>query len=248
VNVSILSVLLGKQLGLDDAALGVLAEGALLHDVGKTRIPIEILHKPAKLDLRERKIIERHPVIGATILAEASDLHGLTPTIALEHHRHVNGGGYPDLGKAVPHTLSQVVAIADVYEAMTGARSYREPALPEQACLLLARLAGTQLNAALVKAFINAVTFFPVGTLVRTSEDEVAVVVRTTPGDPLHPVVALVENADPTRILPTEIDTSLRDRTGAYLRHILQRLQPEHPAEVRGRAPRNEPAFTAANR
>jgi putative nucleotidyltransferase with HDIG domain len=235
VNVSILSVLLGRQLGLDEATLTMLAEGALLHDVGKTRIPLEILHKPAKLDARERKVIERHPVIGATILAEASDLYPLTPTIALEHHRHVNGGGYPDLGSEVPHVLSQVVAIADVYEALTGARSYRDPALPEQACLLLARLAGTQLNAALVKAFVNAVTFFPVGTLIRTSLDEVAVVVRSTPGDPLHPVIALVENADPARPLPAEIDTSARDASGAYLRHIVQRLQPEHPVEVRAR-------------
>jgi putative nucleotidyltransferase with HDIG domain len=246
VNVSILSLLLGRQIGLDEATLKVLAEGALLHDVGKTRIPLEILHKPAKLDARERKAIERHPVIGAAILAEAPELHGLTPTIALEHHRHLNGGGYPDLGRAIPHPLSQVVAVADIYEAMTGARSYREPALPEQACLLLARLAGTQLNGALVKAFVNAVTFFPVGTLVRTSF-EVAVVVRTTPGDPLHPVIALVENADPKRVLPSEIDTSVRDAAGAYRRHIVQRLQPEHPADVRARNARPDSSSSTAN-
>jgi len=239
VNVSILSLLLGRQLNLDDRTLTMLAEGALLHDVGKTRIPREILHKPAKLDARERHVIERHPVLGATILADASDLHPLTPTIALEHHRFVNGGGYPDLGNAVPHVLSQIVAIADVYEAMTGARSYRVPALPEQACLLLARLAGTQLNAALVKAFVNAVTFFPVGTLIRTSRDEVAVVIRPTPGDPLHPVVALVENADPARRLDIEIDTSMRDASGMYVRHIVHRLHPERPVEVRARTARH---------
>jgi putative nucleotidyltransferase with HDIG domain len=238
VNVSILSLLLGRQLNLDEPTLTMLAEGALLHDVGKTRIPKEILHKPAKLDARERHVIERHPVIGAAILAESPDLHALTPTLALEHHRHVSGGGYPDLGKAIPHVLSQIVAIADVYEAMTGARSYREPALPEQACLLLARLAGTQLNPALVKAFVNAITFFPVGTLIRTSCDEVAVVVRPTPGDPLHPVVALVENADPARPLTVEIDTSERDAAGLYLRHIVQRLHSERPVEVRARTAR----------
>jgi hypothetical protein len=122
---------------------------------------------------------------------------------------------------------------------MTGARSYRVPALPEQACLLLARLAGTQLNAALVKAFVNAVTFFPVGTLIRTSRDEVAVVIRPTPGDPLHPVVALVENADPARRLDIEIDTSMRDASGMYVRHIVHRLHPERPVEVRARTARH---------
>ena len=115
----------------------------------------------------------------------------LTPTVALEHHRGVDGAGYPDLGEhAVPHFLSQIVSVADIYEAITGARSYQDPAAPEQACLILARLAGTKLNTALVKAFVNAISFFPLGIVVRTNRDELGVVIRTTHGEPLHPVIA----------------------------------------------------------
>ena len=99
----------------------------------------------------------------------------------------------------MPHFLSQVVAVADIYEAMTGARSYQEPAMPEQACLVLARLAGTKLNTALVKAFVNAISFFPLGSVVRTDRDEVGVVIRTNPGEPLHPVIALM-GADYQRV------------------------------------------------
>ncbi len=230
VNVSILSLLLGRQIGLDEAAQATLVEGALLHDVGKTRVPVEILRKPAALDQRERRIIERHTIHGAMMLVEVPGLDPLTPTIALEHHRHVTGAGYPDLGAARPHALSRIVSVADVYEALTGARAYRPPALPEQACLILARVAGTQLDAALVKAFVGAVTFFPVGTLVRTSRDEVGVVVRSNATDPLHPVIDLVQDLDPSKRLSHELDLSVRANDGSYVRHIVQSLHPPRVA------------------
>jgi putative nucleotidyltransferase with HDIG domain len=231
VNVAIISVLLGRRLGLDEAKLSWLGEGALLHDVGKLQVPVEILKKPAQLDRRERTIVERHPSTGAAMLVNVPDLAPLTPTLALEHHRHFVGSGYPDLGEgAIPHLLSQIVAIADIYEAMTGARSYRDPALPEQACLVLARLGGTQLNPAFVRAFVGIVTFFPIGTLVRTTLDEVGIVVRTSAHDPLHPVIALAEDLQTLDSRTPEIDLSERDNHGTYRRHVAHSLVPAAPA------------------
>jgi len=225
VNVATLSLLIGKQIGLDQAATSALAEAALLHDIGKTRIPLEILKKPSALDKRERRMMEAHTTHGAEILVEVDGLRPLTPTVALEHHRGVDGSGYPDLGEvAVPHFLSQLVAVADIYEAMTGARSYQDPAMPEQACLVLARLAGTKLNTALVKAFVNAISFFPLGSVVRTDRDELGVVVRTNATEPLHPVIALI-GAGRER-LPGEIDTSRRAVSGQYERHVVETLRP----------------------
>jgi putative nucleotidyltransferase with HDIG domain len=229
VNVATLSLLIGRQLGLDAAATAALGEAALLHDIGKTRIPLEVLRKPGALDKRERKLMEAHTTYGAEILVDVDGLRPLTPTVALEHHRSVAGGGYPDLGvAAVPHLMSQIVSVADIYEAMTGARSYQDPATPEQACLVLARLAGAKLNTALVKAFVNAVSFFPLGSVVRTDRDEVGVVVRTNPSEPLHPVIALL-GAEHQRVGP-EIDTSRRDHTGSYERHVVETLRP--PAQL----------------
>jgi hypothetical protein len=124
--------------------------------------------------------------------------------------------------------MSQIVSVADVYEAATGARSYREPMRPEQACLVLARLAGTKLNTALVKAFVAAVTFFPLGSLVRTNRDETGVVIRTNPKNPLHPVLSLVSD-DLDRLLG-EVDTSTCDTSGAYERQIVSSL----PSRERG--------------
>jgi HD-GYP domain-containing protein (c-di-GMP phosphodiesterase class II) len=154
----------------------------------------------------------------------------MTPIVALEHHRSAKGAGYPDLGSDVPHLMSQLVSVADIYEAMTGARSYQDATLPERACLVLARLAGDKLNTVLVKAFVNAITFFPLGSVVRTDRGEVGVVVRTNSGDPLHPVLALGDERLQT---PRGwIDTSARDASGSYERHVLETVVPPEGFDV----------------
>jgi putative nucleotidyltransferase with HDIG domain len=231
VNVSVLSLLLGRQVGLDEPTLAALVEGALLHDVGKTQIPLEIVKKAGALDKNERKTIESHTTLGAEILVQTSGLHPLTPTIALEHHRGVKGTGYPDLGTAVPHPMSQIVSVADIYEAITGARTYQDPTPPERACLIMARLAGEKLNTALVKTFVNAITFFPIGSLVRTTRHELGLVVGINQGEPLHPVIRVL---DQLTYEPTEfVNTAARDAAGAYERHIKQTLPVPEGLDVR---------------
>jgi HD-GYP domain-containing protein (c-di-GMP phosphodiesterase class II) len=229
VNVAVLSLLLGRQLGLDDQVLANLVEAGVLHDVGKTRIPLDVVKKPGTLDKRERKLMEAHPVLGAELLLQVDGLAPLTPLVALEHHRSVVGGGYPNLGDGVvPHVMSQIVSVADIYEAVTGARSYQQPTPPERACLLLARLAGSKLNTALVKAFVNAITFFPVGSVVRTSRGELGVVLRTTVGDPLHPVIQLV--GEDWRTPLGVLDTSARGGGEDYRCHIVETVVPSSDA------------------
>jgi len=231
VNVSLLSLVIARQIGLDDATLAAVVEAALLHDIGKTRIPLEIVKKPGALDKRERKMIEAHTTFGAEILVQTEGLRPLTPTVALEHHRAVSGAGYPDLGNAVPHIMSQIVSVADIYEAITGARSYQDPTPPERACLILARLAGDKLNTSLVKSFVKAITFFPMGCLVRTTLDEFGVVVQTNGGDPLHPIIAVTESS--FEAPGPRIDLSERDSTGAYARHVAETLPAPASFDIR---------------
>jgi putative nucleotidyltransferase with HDIG domain len=231
VNVSVLSLLLGKQVGLDEATLAALVEAALLHDVGKTQIPLEVVKKAGALDKHERKLIEAHTTLGAEILVQTEGLHPLTPTVALEHHRGVKGTGYPDLGNAIPHPMSQIVSVADIYEAITGARTYQDPTPPERACLIMARLAGDKLNTALVKTFVNAITFFPLGSLVRTNRNELGLVIETNRGEPLHPVIRLVDEA--THVPLQRVDTATRDSSGAYERHISQTVPAPQGLDLR---------------
>jgi putative nucleotidyltransferase with HDIG domain len=219
VNVAMLSLLLGKQVGLDDATAAALVEAALLHDIGKTKIPLEIVKKPGALDKRERALIESHTTLGSEILMQTEGLHPLTPIVALEHHRGVKGSGYPNLGTAIPHPMSQIVSVADIYEALTGARTYQDAKPPERACLILARFAGDKLNTALVKTFVNAITFFPIGSCVRTNRDERGVVVQTNHREPLHPMIALIrDDGQPG----DRIDTAARAAGGSYERHIVE--------------------------
>ena len=220
VNVSMLSLLIGRQIGLDGQQIVALVEAALLHDIGKTRVPLEVVQKPGALDRSERKLIEAHAAYGGEILAGTAGLRPLTPTVALEHHRSMTGGGYPDLGAGViPHPMSQIVSVADVYEALTGARSYKEPTPPERACVILARISGEQLNSSLVKAFVSTVSFFPIGSFVRTNRDEIGVVIRTNAHDPLRPVIAILR--DDLLAVKAEVDLTSSSGEG---RHVVETI------------------------
>jgi len=95
---------------------------------------------------------------------------------------------------------------------------------------VLARLAGTKLNTSIVKAFVSAISFFPIGSIVRTSHDEVGVVIRTNDGEPLHPVIALIDSSNDR--LPGDIDTSARDGSGGYVRHVTETLRPPEGLDV----------------
>ncbi len=223
VNVALLSVRLGERLGLEKPELMQLAEAALLHDVGKTRVPVDILTKTGRPTEREWRVIRRHPLIGAEILSELEGLGPLTPVVALEHHLDFSGGGYPDLGDdRRPHAISQIVSVVDVYESVTGARTYREPATPDRACVILARMAGDKLNPALVKAFVSVVTFFPIGSIVRTTRDEVGIVVRTHEDDALHPGIVLVDPGAPDAQADQFHDLRERNDGGEFLRDVVE--------------------------
>jgi putative nucleotidyltransferase with HDIG domain len=224
VNVAALAVFLGRRIELDETTLSALAEGALLHDVGKRSIPREIISKPGKLTEHEWRIVKRHPVVGAELLAPISGLGAMTPTLALEHHRDFAGGGYPDLGDEKPTPLSQLLSVVDVYEALTGARSYRPPLPPDEACLMLAKMSGDKLNPNLVRAFISLITFFPIGTAVRTSQGEVGIVIETCEDEPLHPTIVVVEREGAAVAPGYTVNTADRDERGGYLRHILETL------------------------
>jgi hypothetical protein len=118
--------------------------------------------------------------------------------------------------------MSQIVSVADIYEAITGARTYQAPTPPERACLIIARMAGEKLNTGLVKKFVNTITFFPVGSLVRTNRNELGLVVETNRREPLHPVLALVDEETYRSI--GRLDTAEREPSGGYARHISQSM------------------------
>jgi HD-GYP domain-containing protein (c-di-GMP phosphodiesterase class II) len=183
VNVCLLSLALGRHLGLDEAALRLLGIGALLHDVGRFFLGDDTAEKRERLSSDDWSRIRLHPQEGATgVLAAARPGEEVLARIVLEHHVRPDGGGYPDLGSARPHPLAQVVALADAYDALTSERPHRSARAPREALRILLDGAGIVHDAALVRAFVDMTGLYPPGSLVRLGSGEVAAVLPSATG------------------------------------------------------------------
>jgi putative nucleotidyltransferase with HDIG domain len=161
-RVSALSVIIGRQMGLDQPQLDVLRLGALLHDIGKIGVADRVLQKNGPLTQEEFEIIKTHPALGAHILREIPFLSAHIPIVEL-HHERPDGRGYPRglLGHATP-VLARVVHVADAFDAMTTARAYRPAQTSTHAISELWRYAGSQFDTEVVEAFVAAWSAMPV--------------------------------------------------------------------------------------
>ncbi len=234
VNVCILSVSIGKRLGLTRQQLYDLGLAALLHDVGKSRIPSEILNKPGRFEPDEWRIMQTHSWWGVLTLF---DLRGFAEIpyramiVAHEHHMRVDLKGYPKMRRVQELSLySKIVSAADTYDAATQRRSYRTlPIQPDQILREMWDAGGRAYDTALVKALINLLGIYPVGTCVILDTYELAVVHSANP-DPtqLHrPIVRIVCGADGSRFDSGELaDLSQTDGSGNFRRSIIKVADP----------------------
>lgn len=158
VNVGILSMSQAEALGFTGEQLHQVGVASLLHDVGKLFIPEEILSKPGRLSDDERKVIETHTTKGARYLMGLDGIPKLAVLAALEHHLKFNGAGYPAIkGGWTPNIASQIIAIADVFDAMRSRRSYSEPHPVEKIAEVLRNGSGTSFNPQLVDRFLKLI-------------------------------------------------------------------------------------------
>ncbi|MDD5556154.1 MAG: HD domain-containing protein [bacterium] len=156
VHVCLLAAALGSRLVSDPHALGLIARAALLHDIGKSFIPREILSRPGGLSEGERETVRRHPVEGARILAETEGIAPVCVVVAYEHHIHFDGGGYPAGAPGRrPHPASLLVQVVDAYDALTTRRPYRDPLPHGDALAVLVREAGTRFEPGMVAEFVR---------------------------------------------------------------------------------------------
>ena len=148
-----------RRCSVSEAELEILEWAGLFHDIGKIGIPDAILLKPGRLDKAERIEMNKHPVKGAEILANAERLKLVVPLVKF-HHEWYNGSGYPDrlIGEEIP-LLARILTVADSYEAMTAIRPYQlRPKTLEQAIVELRKCAGTQFDPTVVEAFVRTRT------------------------------------------------------------------------------------------
>ena len=171
VNVALLSAILGSLCDLSGADLITLVMGGLLHDIGKLIIPPDILTKSEQLSSRDLYIIRMHPEAGRIKLNTLSVPNAqMLAVIAGQHHEHIDGRGYPDhlVGNQI-HRFSRIVAIADVYDALTSARAYKPAYRPHIAYKIMTKCSPGQFDEKLLKLFFDNVAIYPVGTVLRTT-------------------------------------------------------------------------------
>jgi len=156
LNVAVLSMGLAESLGCRPKEVRAIGVAGLLHDIGKIRIPLEVLTKPGKLNDEERAIMNQHPLDGARIIMQTDEDVGMAATVAYEHHIMLNGGGYPALHYNRECTMaSRLVHVCDVYDALSTMRPYREAWPSERVLSYLEERTGTEFDPELVGAFIR---------------------------------------------------------------------------------------------
>jgi len=202
VSVCALMVSFAHALGLDAAAVQEAGLGGLLHDVGKMKVPNEILNKPGRLTGEEFKIMKSHAALSRELLTGTPGISETVIRIASEHHEKLEGCGYP-LGLSGDQISrpGRMAAIVDVYDALTSNRVYHKGMEPSDALKKLLEWSGAHLDGELVQFFIRALGIYPVGSLVRLSDGTLAVVVEQQE-DLLRPTVRVIYDAERGYRLP----------------------------------------------
>ncbi len=181
VRVAMFAVIVGRHLGLPQETQNELGVAALMHDIGKSRIPSEILFKPGLLDQRERAVMEEHAELGARMLMESGDASDMSIAVAWGHHRRFNGQGYPSMPLGSHESpVTRIVNVCDVFEALTAIRPYKKAHTARKAYEIMLSQPGWFCPNAL-SAFFCAVGLYPPGTLVKLTSGHRAQVLA--PGD-----------------------------------------------------------------
>jgi HD-GYP domain-containing protein (c-di-GMP phosphodiesterase class II) len=236
VNVCIFAVALGRRLGLTKLQLFDLGLSALMHDVGKSRVPVSLMQKSAQLTEDEWRSMAAHPWLGVLALfqmrGQHEDVSYRAMTVAYEHHMRVDMTGYPRTVRPRAMSMtSKIVAAVDGYDAATTRRVYQTVPYPPSAVLQEMRDNPKRgLDQVVVKAFINLLGIYPVGTVVVLDTFELAIVAAANPKPEAlsRPIVKIVSDAHGNTLHPaTEADLAQQDANGQYPRTIIKTADPD---------------------
>lgn len=205
MNVGILNMSLARKIGMDIDEMRLIGIGGLLHDIGKVKIPPEILVKPDKLTDKEFKLVKLHPYFGLKMLRGRFP-KGVLDCVAF-HHEKADGSGYPfRLKDAQIPKYAKITSVSDVYDAMTSDKVYRDGTPAYKAISEMLKSAGLQFNSVIIKLFIEIMGGYPPGTLVLLDSGELAVVFKENPKDPPYPIVIVVSDRDQKPVSPYIFD------------------------------------------
>ncbi|MFT6201807.1 MAG: HD-GYP domain-containing protein (c-di-GMP phosphodiesterase class II) [Candidatus Endobugula sp.] len=209
LNVCILCIAFGRQLGYEKDELFSLGMCGLLHDVGKIRVPNAILDKPDKLTPIEWKQMQAHVTLGRNLLMASPDI-GYSVDVAYNHHERIDGKGYPrglNGSKLSQHT--KIVSLADSYDAMTADRHYSKAITPSAAIKEIYKHRGTQFDEKLALQFIEAISLYPPGTIVELVNGYLAIVLERNQKYRHLPKILLLKDASGKQVKKKLIDLTL---------------------------------------
>ena len=235
VNVCIFSVALGKRLGLSKLQLYDLGMAALFHDIGKSRVPLEVLNKSSGLTDVEWRLMASHPWLGVLSLFQVRGTQEVpyrSVVVAVEHHMKTDLTGYPrSIRPRQMGIYSKVVAVADSFDAATSRRVYKtEPMNPAEVLRELRDQKRRGMDVVVVKAFINLTGIYPVGTLVVLDTFELGIVQAVNPLPEMlsRPIVRIISDTVGNLSHPgTTVDLADRNEAGAFLRTIVKTEDPD---------------------
>jgi len=193
ISSSVLFAALLKSEGLAEEQVVVLTVGALLRDVGQLQLPAEILNKPGPLTPEEFGEVRKHPTMSATMLNQAGGLAENALMLVVQHHERWDGKGYPsgfENGEIVAE--AQLLSVCDAYDAMCSNRPHAQCVSPYQALTTIISLSGRQFSQLAINRFIRKYGLYPVGTVIRLSDNTYSVVTQVNEGKPTYPVVQVV--------------------------------------------------------
>lgn len=189
VDVAVLSMILAKRCGMSEAFIRDITMAGLLHDIGKTKIPNAILNKPYQLNDEEWEEMKKHPTLGYRMVEGNKDISMDVKLAILEHHENMDGTGYPVGAKGEQiHLMSRMITIADVYDALTSKRVYKEARTPAESLEIMYSMAN-KFDIELFRKFLDCIILYPVGTFIRLSNGKVCAVIKNHQYYPLRPLV-----------------------------------------------------------
>lgn len=190
LSVAIMSIAIALEMGYSRRQLGELGVAGLLHDIGKLSVPLEIINKRGRLTNEEYDTVRMHPVYAAEHLRARKLVSNDCALGIIGHHERWDGTGYPmKLAGEKIHEYARIMAVADVYDALTSNRPYRTPAPPNEAVEFIMGGMGTHFDENVVRAFLRKVAPYPVGSKVTLSNGESGTVIKNKNDQPLRPLV-----------------------------------------------------------
>lgn len=217
VNVCILSLAVGRHLGLEKGDLDQLGLGAILHDIGKMLVPGELLNKPGRLSEGEFNLMRKHTELGKDVLAGMKCVKEPALKVVLEHHERFDGSGYHmRLSGSGIHLYARIAGVADVYDAMTSNRVYQKGMRPEDALKRLYHSRGSLFDPELVERLIKCLGVYPIGTCVELNTGEAAIVNMINHSHPLKPRVLLIADREGLPF-PEPLETDLKEDAGRWI-------------------------------